>query len=325
MTELLANILYGINSVVHSYGLSMILFTLIVKLLILPLDYKSRKGMRRMSAIQPEMMRLQKKYGNDKEKLNRKTAELYRREGVSPTAGCLPMLVSMVILWFMWGAMRAVADGELVAQCVELLTTGTTVNESFLWIKNIWMPDSPFNPVIANQNSLMMISADKWAAGFAALSEAQVSTLAGMGITAANFNAETVFAALQNLEIYAQQTQLFKHLPNLNLFIINLSIYANNNGWFILPVLSAVTQFLMTKSQPQPAAAAEGSQNATNNFMKYFFPIFSLWICASQNALFSLYWVVSNVFAWVQSLVMNKMFEKMDQEAKATTKEGTLK
>ncbi len=323
MTELLAKILYGINSVINSYGWSMIIFTLIVKLLILPLDYKSRKGMRRMSAIQPEMQRLQKKYANDKEKLNRKVAELYRREGVSPTAGCLPMLVSMVILWFMWGAMRAVADGELVAQCVELLTTGTTVNEGFLWIKNIWMPDSPFNPVIANQNSLMMITADKWTAGFAALTETQVTALAGLGITAANFNAETVFTALQNLPIYAEQTQLFPYLPSLNLFIVNLKIYANNNGWFILPVLSAVTQYLMTLSQPQ-TAPADGSQNGTANFMKYFFPIFSLYICASQNALFSLYWVVSNVFAWIQSLVMNKMFEKMDQE-KATAKEGTLK
>ena len=71
MSQFLANILYGINSVVHSYGWSMIIFTLIVKLLILPLDYKSRKGMRRMSAIQPEMQRLQKKYADDKEKLNR--------------------------------------------------------------------------------------------------------------------------------------------------------------------------------------------------------------------------------------------------------------
>jgi len=326
MSEFLANILYGINSVVHSYGLSMILFTLIVKLIILPLDYKSRKGMRGMTKVQPEVAKLQKKYANDKEKLNQKMAELYRREGVSPMSGCLPMLVSMVVLWFMWGAMRSVADSELVQQCVELLTTGTTVNEGFLWIKNIWMPDSPFTPVIADQNSLMMITADKWAAAFAALNADQVTALAAYGIDASNFNSETVFAALQTLPIYAEQTQLWSVIPNLNIMIANLSIYANNNGWFVLPVLSAVTQFLMTKSQPQTAPAdPNSSQASTNNFMKYFFPLFSLWICSSYNALFSLYWVISNIFAWIQSVVMNKYFDSMDKKEKNTVKEGTVK
>ena len=72
MNTLLTNILYGINSVIGSYGWSMILFTLIVKLLMLPLDYKSRKGMRKTQLIQPEMQRLQKKYANDKEKLTKR-------------------------------------------------------------------------------------------------------------------------------------------------------------------------------------------------------------------------------------------------------------
>ena len=324
MSELLAKILYGINSVIHSYGWSMIIFTLVVKLLIMPLDYKSRKGMRRMSAIQPEMMRLQKKYENDKEKLNRKVAELYRREGVSPTSGCLPMLISMVILWVMWGAMRTVADTELINQCVSLLVNGNAEYEGFLWIKNIWMPDSPFAPTIANQSSLAMITAEKWATAFAALGAEEVAKLAALGIDATNFGSESVLAALQTLPVYAEQTQLWSFMPHLNLILANLSIYASNNGWFILPVLSAVTQFLMTQSQPQQPAA-NGQQNSTNTFMKYFFPLFSLWICSSYNALFSLYWVVSNIFAWIQSVVMNKMFEKMDKAEKATAKEGTVK
>ena len=59
--------------------------------------------------------------------------------------------------------------------------------------------------------------------------------------------------------------------------------------------------------------------------MKYFFPLFSLWICSSYNALFSLYWVVSNVFAWIQSIILNKIFERMDEAKKETVKEGSLK
>ena len=325
MNDFLVAILSGINSVIHNYGWSMVVFTLLIKLLLLPLDYKSRKSMRRMTKLQPQIAKLQKKYANDKEKLNQKSAELYRREGVNPLSGCLPLLVSMAILWIMFAAMRTVANTEMASQALNLLTTGTQANESWLWIKNIWMPDSPFNPVIADNANLRMIPADIWAKVFVSLDPASVTALAQYGIDAATISGETVFAALQTLPIYAQETQLWATMPQLNLLIVNLSIYAHNNGWFILPILAAVTQYLMTLSQPQTTADPNNPAAGTNKFMKYFFPLFSLWICSSYNAIFALYWVVSNVFAWVQGLVMNKMFEKMDENQLETAGEGTLK
>lgn len=325
MNDFLVAILNGINSVIHNYGWSMVVFTLLIKLILLPLDYKSRKSMRRMTKLQPQIAKLQKKYANDKEKLNQKSAELYRREGINPMSGCLPMLVSMVILFIMFAAMRTVANTEMASQALGLLTTGTQTNESWLWIKNIWMPDSPFNPVIADSANLRIIPADIWAKVFASLDPASVTALAQYGIDAATISGETVFAALQTLPIYAQETQLWATMPQLNLLIVNLSIYAHNNGWFILPILAAVTQYLMTLSQPQPAADPNNPAASTNKFMKYFFPLFSLWVCSSYNAIFALYWVVGNVFAWVQGLVMNKMFEKMDENQVETAGEGTLK
>ena len=325
MNDFLVAILNGINSVIHNYGWSMVVFTLLIKLLLLPLDYKSRKSMRRMTKLQPQIAKLQKKYANDKEKLNQKSAELYRREGVNPMSGCLPLLVSMAILWIMFAAMRTVANTEMASQALNLLTTGTQANESWLWIKNIWMPDSPFNPVIADNANLRMIPADIWAKVFVSLDPASVTALAQYGIDAATISGETVFAALQTLPIYAQETQLWATMPQLNLLIVNLSIYAHNNGWFILPILAAVTQYLMTLSQPQTTADPNNPAAGTNKFMKYFFPLFSLWICSSYNAIFALYWVVSNVFAWVQGLVMNKMFEKMEDNQLETAGEGTLK
>ncbi len=325
MNDFLVAILNGINSVIHNYGWSMVVFTLLIKLVLLPLDYKSRKSMRRMTKLQPQIAKLQKKYANDKEKLNQKSAELYRKEGINPMSGCLPMLVSMVILFIMFAAMRTVANTEMASQALGLLTTGTQTNESWLWIKNIWMPDSPFNPVIADSANLRIIPADIWAKVFASLDPASVTALAQYGIDAATISGETVFAALQTLPVYAQETQLWATMPQLNLLIVNLSIYAHNNGWFILPILAAVTQYLMTLSQPQPAADPNNPAASTNKFMKYFFPLFSLWICSSYNAIFALYWVVGNVFAWVQGLVMNKMFEKMDENQVETAGEGTLK
>lgn len=326
MNEFLASIITGINSVVHSYGWSMILFTLLIKLVLMPLDYKSRKSMRRMTNLKPQLDKLQKKYANDREKLNQKTSELYRREGINPLSGCLPMLISMVILFIMWSALRLVANTAMAQQAIELITTGAQTNEGWLWIKNIWMPDSPFSPVIADSNSLQLISLNEWLSVFRGLDAATVQALADLGITEANISGETVFAVLQSIPLYAQETQLWSTLPSLNLFIFNLSIYANNNGWFILPILSAVTQYLMTLTQPQTAPAdPNGTQAGTNKFMKYFFPLFSLWICSSYNAMFSLYWVMSNLFGWIQALAMNKIFEMKEQQAKAAAGEEPVK
>ena len=316
MNEFLAGILKGINSVVQNYGWSMIIFTLFIKLIILPLDYKSRKSMRRMTKLQPEMTRLQKKYANDKEKLNQKTAELYRKEGVSPMSGCLPMLVSMAILWIMFDAMRLVANTELANQAVELLTTGTQHNEGWLWIKNIWMPDSPFNSTFANSNVLKMIPANIWSkvyTGFSGNADV-IAKLSEFGIDAATISGDSIFAALQTLPVYVEETALSPVLPYVNLLITRVNIYLNNNGLFILPVLAALTQYFMTvtQSKDQPAPA-EGQQAGTGAFMKYFFPLFSLWICSSYNAIFSLYWVVGNLFAWAETVILNRIFEKNDK------------
>ena len=327
MTGIFESVLNFIYGLIGNYGASVVVFTLLVRLVLLPLDFKSRKSMRAMTKVQPKVQALQKKYANDKEKLNQKMAELYRREGVSPMSGCLPMIVSMAVLWIMWGALRVVANTELAKQCIALIANGSVEYEGFLWIKNIWMPDSPFTSVIANQNSLAMVNPETWGLAFAEMSQqlgaAQLETLAGYSITAETISSETVLAALQTLPTYAEQTKLWSFMPFVNLLITQLNIFENNNGLFILPIMSAVSQYLMTLTQPQQPNA-EG-QNSTGQFMKYFFPLFSLWICASQNALFSLYWVVSNLFAWGQSVVLNKMFANMEQKEKAAKKEGILK
>ena len=113
----------------------------------------------------------------------------------------------------------------------------------------------------------------------------------------------------------------------INLLINELVVVDNWNGLFILPILSAVSQFVMTKlteaKNPQPAPAANGQQQPNSNgFMKWFFPLFSLWICSSYNALFSLYWVISNVFAWIQSVVLNKVFDNMEKKDKSNKEEN---
>ena len=340
MNEFLKSILDGIYSIVGSYGWSVVLFTLLIKCCLLPLDYKSRKGMRKMSALAPKQAELQKKYGHDQEKLNRKMQELYKKEGASPLAGCWPMLLSMPILFAMYAAMRYMANEQLVQQTFNLILNGETAFEPFLWVKNLWMPDSPFSGVWPNLTSLQMVEEKQWLTIFNSLGADQVAALASKlniaDLSAASFAKgdalnSTINAIVPLLPVAQESTYL-----RINLLITELVVVDNWNGLFILPILSAVSQFVMTKlteaknPQPAPAANANGQQQPNSGaFMKWFFPLFSLWICASSNAAFALYWVVTNIFSLVTNLVINW---KLDREEKlaaenpaAATAKGGLK
>ena len=72
ISQFLYGILNGINGLVNNYGISIIIFTILMRMVCMPFDYKSRKGMRKMSLIQPKLNELQKKYGNDKQKMQQK-------------------------------------------------------------------------------------------------------------------------------------------------------------------------------------------------------------------------------------------------------------
>lgn len=85
----------------QNYGLALILFTVVVKILLLPLGIKQQRSMAVMQKLQPQMQELQRKYKNDKEKLNTETMELYKKNNANPMGGCLPMIFQLVILLVM--------------------------------------------------------------------------------------------------------------------------------------------------------------------------------------------------------------------------------
>lgn len=87
-----------IYNVVGDYGLSIILFTLLTQLLMLPITWKQKKGMMDVQRLQPKMQELQKKYANNRDKYAQEVQKLYDQEGVSPFSGCLPMLLTLPIM-----------------------------------------------------------------------------------------------------------------------------------------------------------------------------------------------------------------------------------
>jgi YidC/Oxa1 family membrane protein insertase len=90
-------VLRYINDYTHNYGLTIILLTVIIKLIFIPLQYKSYKSMKQMQGIQPKVAALQEKLKDDRERLNKELIKLYRDHKVNPAGGCLPMVLQMPV------------------------------------------------------------------------------------------------------------------------------------------------------------------------------------------------------------------------------------
>lgn len=96
----------GIYFLVNNYGATIILFTIAIKLLLLPLNIKQQKSMKKMGALQPRLAKIQEKYAQDKEKQSQETMKLYQEAGVNPMGGCLPMLLQFPILIALYNIIR---------------------------------------------------------------------------------------------------------------------------------------------------------------------------------------------------------------------------
>ena len=289
MNEFLYNILAWIQGLVGNWGLAMIVFTILIRLVLTPLDIKSRVSMRKTTKLQPQLQALQKKYANDKEKLNAKTAELYKKEHINPLSSCLPLLLTWPILIAVFGAMRMVANKELLIQLTQILNNEVPTLERFLWIKNLWMPDSLFAASMPDMNTLRQIPTDQWVSWFNTLDANNLPILIkDLGLTVESFDSKVLGDTIQQIVAAMQQNGAYASAVavrpgwTFNLLITQFSLLNEFNGWLLLPILSAVSQLAMTKimgTGQQPAAQGQGA--GTGKFMQYFFPIFSMVICLS--------------------------------------------
>ncbi len=133
---LLLGTLYEFTS---NYGISIILMTIIVKLLLFPLTQAQTKSQKSMSEIQPLIQEINKKYKNDKEKQTEETLKLYKEHKVNPVAGCLPMLIQLPIIFALFGVLR---------EPLKYVFKGNTAlfeqatSQTFLWITDFSKPDT---------------------------------------------------------------------------------------------------------------------------------------------------------------------------------------
>ena len=332
MNEFLFGILEWIQSWVGSYGWAMVVFTILIRLVLTPLDVKSRVSMRKTTKLQPQQQALQKKYANDKEKLNQKMAELYKKEHINPLSSCLPLLLTWPILIAVFGAMRMAANKELLVQIGQILEGQAPTLERWLWIKNLWMPDSLFSSAYPDLNTMRQIPADQWLNWFNNLQSVPV-LLQDLNLDVTSFdnaNLTATVTAIQN----AMQTGNAAYAEAIavnggwtfNLLITTVSVPNMYNGLILLPVLSAVSQIVMTKVTSGGQPQAQGGQSATTGkFMMWFFPIFSMMICFGYSSAFALYWVSGNLVSMAQTIAINKILDQREQQKAAVAGEGTVK
>ena len=330
LNSLLYTIIRALHSVINNYALTIIVFTILIKVAVLPLNIKSRRSTMRMSALQPQMQKLQEKYKDDQEKLSQKMSELYRKEGVSPMGGCLPMIISMFILFAMFYALRAFADTNLVTQFLTFYHNQEmdprTMAEPFLWIRNFWMPDSPFASFMPDVNSLRMVDFKVWNEVSANLAAAGTipQALSFADAAAAQAYVNDVVAPFIASDVYAPYVAMVPGLENLSILgLIKITVFKEGNGWFILPLLSMGTQILMQKLTMQ-SSQMDPSQANTQKTMIYVMLFMSLYFCASYNSAFALYWVVGNIYAIVEQLGMNKYFKTQELKAAKAEEVGIL-
>ncbi len=302
-----------INSVVPSYGWSVILFTLLIRLVLMPLDIKSRRSMMRMNQVQPQLAALQKKYANDKEKLNLKMNELYRKEKINPLSGCLPMLIQLPILFCMFDAMKVVANEHTVKMIQAMMDGSFAANtahflQPFMWIKSIYQPDSFLSTIIPAIGDQL----------------AHITPVTGTILTDQTLTTVKGFLNSEAYRTIATQFGANGYQFQTTLLMWPIHVPFQFNGWFILPLLAGASQFISAKLlTPTTSAAGTDAQQQTNKMMQWFFPLFSIWICASYTAAFAIYWVFINVFQILQQLFINWYFDK--KKVKPNPEEEVIK
>jgi len=290
----LGYIMWAMYQIVHNYGLAIILFTIVTKLMLLPLSIKQQKSTVKLQLIQPKIQEIQNKYKNNPNKMNEELQALYDRENYSMTAGCLPMLIQFPIIF---GLLDVVyrplthllhISSAAMAQATEIATgiIGSAATGGYA-------------PEIAIFNS---IKADPSA--YAALGGDVVDKILAFDMH---------FLGL-DLSVFPNQVITFGLSGEALATLLNPII--------IIPILSGATALLMSLVTMKNTAGT-GTNNASTSAMMLMMPLMSLWFTFLVPASAGLYWTISNVVAVGQTMIMNHFWnpkeiaEKMKAEEEA--------
>ena len=271
-----------------SYGVAIILFTLVIKLILLPFQMKSKKGMVRMNRMSGKMEEIRKKYANNQAKMNEEMQKFYQEEGINPMSGCLwsflplPILLALYyiirepIVYFMnFGGREA---GQAVVEAARELIQGAgielTTNAAYEQIEIANIINSQFPDFIAQHEGWVNV----------------------------NYH-------FLNLDLTAQPSSAFSQLSGgLSWALI---------GLILIPIISGALSFLLSKVT-MGQNKMEGSAAATGKTMMWLMPLMSIYIAFIMPAALGVYWIAQSAFSIVQESIMGRFYtNKLEAEEAA--------
>ena len=277
----------------QNYGIALILFALVIKLVLFPFNLKGKKSMIQMNLLSSKMQQLQKQYGKDRERYNLEIQKLYEKEKVNPMSGCLWSFIPIIFLMVLYGIIR----------------------EPLTYLMNV--PADMINTVaeitgVANSGTYPQIAMLKAIADPAMLEQVKAA-LGDAGAGLFSMNVEFLGINLANI-------------PQLNFWSAEGGLVWGNIGLFLLPLVSVGTSLLsMYVSMKTNQMNRGGEQNdqmaKTNRTMMIFMPIMSLWIGFTVPAGLSIYWIAQYIFSIFQELICGRLLKKDYERARAEAAE----
>ena len=267
-----------------NFGLAVILFSLAVTIVLLPFMAKSKKGMMRMTRLQPKLMELQKKHEGNQQKLNEEIAKLYRQEKASPMGGCLWTLLPFPILLALY---RAVIKPLTIVMGVpdELLAEG--------------------GALLNRLNELGFSLAEGANSYYAQIYQSEFIT--------ANFDQ---FAGISDKLIPMDFNFLGLNLaatPNWHFWAFDFSEGVwPVIGLFLIPIISTALSYLsMYISQKVNATTATTAQaQSTNKMMLWMMPLMSLWLGFTLPAAMGIYWIMNSITGIIRDTALTAYYKK---------------
>ena len=287
----LVRLLYNLTG---SYGMAIILFTVVLKLILLPFQLKSKKSMMRMNRMNGKIQEIQKKYANNQVKMQEEMQKLYQEEGVSPMSGCLWSFLPLPILLALYSIMRQpithlmMLSNDVVQELVAKITAMGVDMSGIVMMKNgaAVVKDGVTQLQPYGQINLVKAVTEHYpeaAAGIDGWIDLDVNFI--------------------GLDLAATPSSVLK----------TVSFQWAIIGLILIPILAGLFQLLMSiytmKSQSQDGAAA-GSMKG----MMYMMPLMSVYIGFIMPAALGIYWIAQSVFSLIQEVIMTKFFNKKLEE-----------
>lgn len=337
VAKLLGLIMNGIFYVIDfigipSVGLTIILFTIVVNFLMMPLNIRQQKFSKLSAKMNPEIQAIQAKYKGkqDQESMmaqQQETQAVYAKYGVSPSGSCVQLLIQMPILLALYRVIYSMpAYVTKIGNMFRVLADKiiSVDNGEFLQnsgIDNITNTVSMYGKAMTNANGNSSVLSNGIIDVLNKLPSADLATVAGhYGLTELTYNGQLI---LSN-ETTRGLIDIYNNFLGLNMgdsprSLIKSAWAAGSVGIIIgavlIPVLSAVTQWINYKLMPQQNNTGNEQANtmaATMKTMNTFMPLFSAWLCFTLPSGMGLYWVAGSIVRSIQQVLINKHIDKMD-------------